>query len=89
MNPDIKIIIDFVRGQMDGAAVPAQGTSEEQALSSAVGNLLRHKSPGEQEFLGLELLSVVIARMRGTIAAEKALRAVTLRAFTQRGGGHA
>lgn len=73
-NPDIKTVIDFVRGQMDGGAVPPQGTSEEQALSSAVGNLLRHKSPREQEFLGLELLNAVIDRVRGNIAAEQALQ---------------
>ena len=73
-NPDIQTIIDFVRSQMDGSAVPPQGTSEEQALSSAVGNLLRHKSPREQEFLGLELLNAVIDRMRGNIAAEQALQ---------------
>lgn len=73
-NPDIKTVIDFVRGQMDGGAVPPQGTSEEQALSSAVGNLLRHKSPREQEFLGLALLDAVIDRMRGNIAAEQALQ---------------
>lgn len=73
-NPDIQTIIDFVRSQMDGCAVPPQGTSEEQALSSAVGNLLRHKSPREQEFLGLELLNAVIDRMRGNIAAEQVLQ---------------
>lgn len=73
-NPDIKTVIDFVRGQMDGGAVPPQGTSEEQALSSAVGNLLRHKSPRDQEFLGLALLDAVIDRMRGNIAAEQALQ---------------
>lgn len=73
-NPDIKTVIDFVRGQMDGATVPPQGTSEEQALSSAVGNLLRHKSPREQEFLGLALLDAVIDRMRSNIAAEQALQ---------------
>ena len=73
-NPDIQTIINFVRSQMDGAAVPPQGTSEEQALSSAVGNLLRHKSPRDQEFLGLALLDAVIDRMRGNIAAEQALQ---------------
>lgn len=73
-NPDIQTVIDFVRGQMDGGAVPPQGTSEEQALSSAVGNLLRHKSPRDQEFLGLALLDAVIDRMRGNIAAEQALQ---------------
>ena len=73
-NPDIKTVIDFVRGQMDGGAVPPQGTSEEQALSTAVGNLLRHKSPREQEFLGLALLDAVIDRMRSNIAAEQALQ---------------
>ena len=83
MNPDIRTVIDFVYSQMDGAAVPPQGTSEEQALSSAVGNLLRHKSPREQEFLGLALLNAVIDRMRSNIAAEQ-----TLRAFIQPGGGH-
>lgn len=83
MNPDIKIIIDFACGQMDGAAVPPQGTSEEQALSTAVGNLLRRKSPREQEFLGLALLDAVISRVRSNIAAEQ-----TLRAFIQPGGGH-
>ena len=73
-NPDIKTVIDFVRGQMDGGAVPPQGTSEEQALSSAVGNLLRHKSLRDQEFLGLALMDAVIDRMRGNIAAEQALQ---------------
>lgn len=73
-NPDIQTIINFVRSQMDGAAVPPQGTSEEQALSSAVGTLLRHKSPRDQEFLGLALLDAVIDRMRGNIAAEQALQ---------------
>lgn len=73
-NPDIKTVTDFVRDQMDGAAVPPQGSSEEQALSSAVGNLQRHNSPRELEFLGLQVLSTVIERMRGNIAAAQALQ---------------
>ncbi|MFZ1852376.1 MAG: hypothetical protein WAU15_09200 [Nitrosomonas sp.] len=73
-NPDIKTVIDFVRGQMDGGAVPPQGSNAEQELSTAVGNLHRHNSPREQEFLGLALLDAVIDRMRGNIAAAQALQ---------------
>ena len=74
MNADIQNIITFLRDQMDGADVPPQGSNAEQELSTAVGNLLRHKSPRELEFLGLQVLSTVIERMRGNIAAAQALQ---------------
>jgi hypothetical protein len=83
MNPDVKTITDFVRDQMDGAQLPANGSPAFKAMTEAVGNLHRHNSPRELEFLGLSVLGVVIDRVRSNIAAEQALRA-----FIQPGGSH-
>lgn len=83
MNQDVQTIADFIREQMDGQQVPPDGSKALEQLTQAVGNLLRHNSTRELEFLGSTLLGVVIERARSSVAAQ-----ATLKAFIRPGGGH-
>lgn len=83
MNQDVQAIADFARDQMDGAQVPPKGSAAIEQLSTAIANVLQHKSNQEFAFLGRTLLGAVIDRARAGITAES-----TLLAFIQPGADH-
>lgn len=83
MNQDVQAIADFIAQQMDGGTVPAKGSAAIEQLSTAIANLLQHKSNQEFAFLGRTLLGAVIDRAWAGITSES-----TLLAFIQPGADH-
>ena len=84
MNPNIKIVIDFLGAQLDGEVCPPHNSVAMRDLAGAIRELHTHNSTLELRELGLHALGLAIARGRSGIAAE-----ATLRAFIAPGGDHA
>ncbi len=74
MNTDQSILVikDFVASQMDGQPIPPAASPEAEKLQKAVAAILR-STPCEHGRLGLQLLDVIINRVRSSISAEIAL----------------
>jgi len=81
MNPNIETLIAFVDSQMDGEQPPPSGSAAFKAIELAVGNIQQAASDAELHVLALKTIGLVIDRMRGSIAAE-----IALREFIQPGG---
>lgn len=83
-NQNIRTIVEFIAGQMDGGEVPTSNSAELARLSAAIGAIQGHASTLELRELGLHAVRAVIDRVSSSLAAEKALRE-----FIQPGGDHA
>lgn len=68
----IDTIINFLAAQMDGEQVPPAGSAAFDQVSAAVGTSLK-SSDKDLQVLALRAVGAVIARVQGSIAAERAL----------------
>lgn len=65
-------IINFLTAQMDGEQVPPAGSAAFEKISAAIG-ASHQSSDKDLQLLALRTIGAAIARVQGSIAAERAL----------------
>ena len=68
----IDTLINFLAAQMDGEQVPPAGTAAFEQISAAIG-ASHQSSDKDLQVFALRVVGAVIARVQGSIAAERAL----------------